>query len=209
MNKTRIEFLSDAVFSIVMTLLVLEIKVPEIHTEHGLTDAELWPQISHLTPLFLSYLISFTVLTMYWVSNHALFHFFIKKTDRAIAFINMLFLMFVSIIPFSAHFLGVYPDREPAVIVYGVNLILIGMIGLWMLYHVLNHSDLVHKDLTQKTIKQAKIRLFLTPTFSLLGVVFSVVSIPFSLFLFAFPIIFNIIPGTLNTLEKVFKFELR
>ncbi len=205
MKKERVEFLSDAVFSIVMTLLVVQIKVPEL--EH-ISDAQLVGEIVALLPLFVGYFVSFSVVSMYWMSHHALFHFFTKKVDRALMYLNMLLLLLISMIPFSAHFIGQYPDRSPAIIFYGVNLVLLGLVGIWMFYHVVSRVHLAHPDLTKRTIKQAKIRQLLTPSFAVLGIIFSFISIPVSLILFAFPIVFNLIPGTLNFAERVFRFEL-
>jgi len=207
MNKERIEFLTDAVYAIVMTLLVIEIKVPELHSDE-ISSAQIWHSIQELSPLFLAYFVSFAVITMYWTSNHALFHFFIKKADRTVMYLNMISLMLISLIPFSAHFLGSYPDRLPAVIFYGGNLILLGLVSLWVFYYVTNREDLRHPDLSRKTMRQAKIRQYLTPAFAVLGLIISPISIPVTLFCFAFPIVFNLIPGTLNFIEKVFRFEI-
>lgn len=207
MNKERIEFLTDAVYAIVMTLLVIEIKVPELH-DYEISNTQIWHSIQELSPLFLAYFVSFAVITMYWMSNHALFHFFIKKADRTIMYINMIGLMLISLIPFSAHFLGLYPDRLPAVTFYGGNLILLGLVSLVAFYYVTNNEQLRHPELSKKTIRQAKIRQLLTPSFAVLGLLIAPISIPVTLFCFAFPIVFNLIPGTLNFLEKVFRFEI-
>jgi uncharacterized membrane protein len=208
MKKERIEFLTDAVYAIVMTLLVIEIKVPEIHSLSGVTNLELWDEIGKLAPLFLAYLVSFAVLTMYWMSNHALFHYFVQKVDRATMYLNMLSLLLIALIPFSAHFLGAYPDKLPAVIFYGANLILLGLVSLWVFFHVTSREHLVHPDLSKRTMRQAKIRQLLTPTFAVLGLIIAPFSISATLICFAFPIVFNLIPGTLNFLEKVFRFEI-
>lgn len=208
MFKERLEFLTDAVYAIVMTLLVIEIKVPEIHGLEAVTNGELWHSIQELSPLFLGYFVSFAVITMYWMSNHALFHYFVQKVDRATMYLNMLSLFLIALIPFSAHFLGAYPNRLPAVIFYGVNLVLLGLVALWVFFHVTSREHLVHPDLSKRTMRQAKIRQLLTPAFAVLGLIIAPISIPVTLFCFAFPIVFNLIPGTLNFLEKVFRFEI-
>jgi len=87
MNKTRIEALSDGVFAIVMTLLVIDIKVPTFATE--VSDSEIWAEIYHLLPIFGSYVLSFAVLTMYWVSHQFLITYMAKNIDRNLSYINM------------------------------------------------------------------------------------------------------------------------
>ena len=209
MNKTRIEALSDGVFSIVMTLLIIDIRVPPM------TDAnsahELWNRLLILWPLFRSYYFSFAILGMYWITHHALFHMFVKHPNRPLTYINIVFLAFISLVPFSAHLVGQYPYNEVAVTVYGGNVIVIGMIHYLMFHWAVNDDAIRHEGIDSKTIQQATIRLLLPPGFSLLGIVVSPFAPSLSFVLFAFPIVFNVIPGTLNATEnligKIFFFK--
>ena len=203
MNKTRIEALSDGVFSIVMTLLIIEVKVPHLQ---GLTisNEELWHRLSDLWPLLRSYFISFLILGMYWTNHHAFFHMFTKQVNRLLNVVNIFFLMFLCFIPFSAHLMGQYPANEPAILIYGINIILIGMTLFIMLRMVINNPELVHEHVSKRLKTQAAIRLLLPPIFAVMGMLFAHVNFSLSYFLFAFPIIFNIIPGTLDVLEWLF-----
>ena len=72
MNKARVESLSDCVFSIVMTLLIIDFKVPNI-SGHAVTNAEMIDKLWALWPILRSYFISFILLGMYWVAHHAYF----------------------------------------------------------------------------------------------------------------------------------------
>jgi uncharacterized membrane protein len=201
MNKTRIESLSDCVFSIVMTLLIIDIRVP------AMTDAnsihELWGRLVLLWPLFRSYYFSFAILGMYWITHHALFHVFVKHANRPLTYINIVFLCFISLIPFSAHLVGQYPQNELAVSVYGGNVILIGMVQYLMFHWAVNDDANRHEAIDPKIVQQATIRLLLPPCFSLLGIIVSPFSSALSFVLFAFPIVFNIIPGTISAVERV------
>ncbi len=203
MNKTRLENLSDGVFAIVMTLLIIEIKVPESHSVH-LSNQELWQALWDLWPLFRSYVISFIILGMYWMSHHALFHLFARNINRVFANKNNLFLMFLALIPFSSHLLGQYPDNELAVIIYGINIILLGVTFCLMYFYVIANKELVYEDLPKKLYLQATIRVLLTPSFALIGILVCFYNISLSFFFYAFPVIFNIIPGTLDGLEKIY-----
>lgn len=103
LGKSRLEALSDGVFAIAMTLLVLELKVPEMSHHHS--NAEMLDQLLALVPAFLSYVLTFLIAGGFWFLHHVTFHF-IRHTDRLLCWINLLFLMFVSLLPFSAGLLG-------------------------------------------------------------------------------------------------------
>jgi uncharacterized membrane protein len=121
----RIEALSDGVFAIAMTLLILDIKVPiseVIYTERDLMKAFLG-----LTPKLLSYLLSFITLGIYWAAQSTQFHF-ISKIDRNLNWIGLFFLLFVSLIPFTTAFLSEYITYRFAIFLYWLNIIMLGLI---------------------------------------------------------------------------------
>lgn len=121
----RIEALSDGVFAIAMTLLILDIKVPiseAIYTERDLIKAFLG-----LTPKLLSYLLSFITLGIYWAAQSTQFHF-ISKIDRNLNWIDLFFLLFVSLVPFTTAFLSQYITFRFAIFVYWLNIIMLGLI---------------------------------------------------------------------------------
>ena len=120
----RIEALSDGVFAIAMTLLILDIKVPTsevIHAEGDLIKASFG-----LTPKLLSYFLSFITLGIYWAAQSTQFHF-ITKSDRRLNWINLFFLLFVSLIPFTTAFLSQYITFRFAIFVYWLNIIMLGL----------------------------------------------------------------------------------
>ena len=94
----RIEFLTDGVFAIVMTLLVLEITLPEIAQPS--LQAELPQKLLEILPILFKYALSFLVLGVLWGYHHLAFHS-IKRSNMALAWLNIVFLMFVALIPFS------------------------------------------------------------------------------------------------------------
>ncbi len=200
MNKIRIEALSDGVFAIVMTILVLELKVPHIRGEET-SNQLLWQKLIDLWPVFRSYLISFLIVGMYWLAHSAFFHLFTRQVNRVLANFNTLFLMFVSLIPFSAHLLGEYPRHYPAILIYGLNIIVVGLILFLMLRLAIHDHEVRHEAVSQRLIVQATVRVLLPPGFALLGMLVAGVNISFSFFLFFFPIVFNLIPGSLDFME--------
>lgn len=201
-NKIRIEALSDGVFAIVMTLLTVDIKVPTLvdpSNGHELMN-KLWAS----WPLFRSYYISFTILAMYWIAHHGLFHLFAKHASRTITLLNILFLCLIALIPFSTHLIGQYPLNRVAVFVYGLNVIVIGSIQYWMLCLTVRDTQILHEGVTEKMIMQSTVRMLLPPIFAVLGIIAGFFHSSISFLLFAFPVLINIIPGSLNMIEEIF-----
>jgi uncharacterized membrane protein len=127
-SKNRIEVLTDGIFAVVMTLLVLDISVPQISSHYAIGNVaagtELVKRLFDLWPKMLSFGISFVILAIYWVAHHRQFHY-IKHSNRALIWINMMFLMAICLIPFSTSLLGEYRELEISTLVYGGNSIVI------------------------------------------------------------------------------------
>jgi uncharacterized membrane protein len=111
----RIVFFSDAVFAIAITILVLDIRLPE-----GLSPAELPAQVLALGPKYLSYVISFLVLAIYWQAHHRVFRP-IRSYDGMLVWLNFLFLMAVAFLPFPTSLLGEYSEEQVSVVIYAAN----------------------------------------------------------------------------------------
>src|SRR4051812_43795441 len=97
----RLILFSDAVFAIAITLLVIEIKIPEIHGD--VSDSVLLRSLGHLVPKFVGFLISFMLIGIYWSAHHKLFGF-VTSYNRRLIFLNLLFLFFIALMPFSTGF---------------------------------------------------------------------------------------------------------
>lgn len=206
MLKSRLEALSDGVFAIVFTILVLDIRIPD-----GLanpTSADLYHALLELVPVFVGYFVSFAVLTVFWVGHTFFFGAMVKVANRQLIILNMLYLAFVSLLPFSAYLLGKYPGVEAAVLVYGVNVLTIALLAVIRFEYALLSHEIDTSHNSRRDILQAKIRTYLTAVITFIGILVSFVSIHAALFLYAFPIAFNIIPGLLNLLERIFGFRL-
>jgi TMEM175 potassium channel family protein len=118
--------LSDGLFAVAMTLLVLDLRVPvgaagAAYSEHGLAAALL-----ELGPNFAAYLLSFTMLGTFWLAQHTLLGI-LGRCDRTLSWINLGFLFVVSLLPFSAALLAHYVHLRLAVGVYWLNLLLLGV----------------------------------------------------------------------------------
>lgn len=120
----RIDAISDAVFGVAMTLLVLEIKVPEF--EEHITELELVAAFWALMPKFLVYFLSFMTAGIFWTGQSAQFRY-IRTSDRNLNWINLLFLLFVSTLPFSTAFLGDHITFKFSIFLYWLNVFLMGI----------------------------------------------------------------------------------
>ena len=104
-STSRLGLLADGIFAIVMTLLVLEIKVPVLSYP---TNESIWRSLVDSYPLFLSYMLSFATLFTYWRGYHSVASDFAKTYNLNFENLSAAFLFFVALIPFSSHMLGVY-----------------------------------------------------------------------------------------------------
>jgi TMEM175 potassium channel family protein len=141
-STSRTEAFSDGVFAIAATLLVLELKVPQVEPGE-LADALLgnWPS-------YATYVVSFLVIGIIWVNHHAVMER-ISKVDRPLLFLNLVFLMAIALIPFPTALLADYlqasHDEHLAAAVYGGSMALMGVTfgSIWA-YAVLS-EDLLHE----------------------------------------------------------------
>jgi uncharacterized membrane protein len=134
----RFVLFSDAVFAIAITLLVIELKVPEIPKEI-VTDGLLLQALSHLIPRFVGFFISFMIIGLYWQVHHRMFGFVVNFTKRTL-WLNLFFLLAVVMMPFSTAFYSEYILRllKTPVIVYVVNICFLGLMNFFLWKHLNN-----------------------------------------------------------------------
>jgi uncharacterized membrane protein len=122
----RVVFLSDAVFAIAMTLLVLELRLPALE-EPGDGDA-LRDALLAIVPRLGAYALSFAILGAYWLSHWRRYHR-VARADGRLAWLNLLFLGLVAVIPFPTAVIGEHGDLPLAVVLYALSLSLAGLAG--------------------------------------------------------------------------------
>ncbi len=114
---TRVETFSDGVFAIVVTLLVLELRVPALSDPHS--ARELAAQLFEQLPKFLSWLISFIIVCKFWLSHHQMLDL-ARHADHGMMWLNSLFLMSQAFVPFPTALLGSDAGNPLAVSFFGV-----------------------------------------------------------------------------------------
>lgn len=115
-SSTRIEAFSDGVIAIIITLMILEIKIPDMH--HEPADFNMWHALKPLLPHVIAYLLSFVLLGIYWVNHHNFFHK-IQYADRRLLWLNLNLLFWFSLIPIPTAILGDHPLKPESCILYG------------------------------------------------------------------------------------------
>jgi uncharacterized membrane protein len=169
----RIVFFSDAVMAIAITLLAIDIRVPEI--DPTLAAVELPAQLAAITPNLLTFFISFIVIGIYWISHHRYFGY-IKRYDTRLMLLNLIFLFFIACMPFVASLLGRFSSVPIALIIYTLEVAALGFsMALIWLYASRNHR-LIEATLDAGTIRTINIRLFIAPLMFVVAVPFAYVS---------------------------------
>jgi uncharacterized membrane protein len=144
-EKSRLEALADGIFAVALTLLVLDIKLPD--GMNFATNDALWRQLADLERHFAIYVISFVVIGMYWISHHIQFHF-IRYTDRKLIWINLFYLLCISFVPFSTDLVGDHPSLALPVEIYGVTLVVLSALSFAHLTYLCRHPYLTTHEFT-------------------------------------------------------------
>lgn len=167
-SKSRVETFSDGIFAIIITLLVLEIKVPHIQ-EHHSAD-ELFKAITGLFPKFIGWIISFFTIAVIWVNHHKIFKQ-IKQLDTGIFWWNAFLLLWTSFIPFPTAVLGDYPNNQTSVVLYGVVMSLMAVSFSFMRFYAIRKKDVLDESVNVQLFKKGtQLSLVFGPVMYLLGV---------------------------------------
>ena len=146
MNKQRLEAFSDGVYAIVITLLILEIKIPEVD------PAVLGPALVQLIPQLLTYVLSFFIVGLYWHAHHHV-SVQVKQVNSPFIWLNLVWLLFVSVLPFPTALLGRYALQPIPLTIYGINLILVNLIGFVIVYYLRHHPELCVTLITSAALR--------------------------------------------------------
>jgi uncharacterized membrane protein len=144
-SPERMLFFSDGVFAIIITILVLEIKIPELGSDIPLSDS-----LAEMRPSVVAFIVSFLIVGMYWIAHRSLFTQ-VRYIDRNTLWLNLLFLMPVALVPFAAGVLSEYADEPSALHVYGVVLIIVSVLLLILDFYLIRHPGLLWQEEDKRT----------------------------------------------------------
>ncbi len=199
LTKSRVENLADGVFSIAMTLLVLDLKVPKL--VDSVDRTELWGSITHLMPRFASYLVGFAVIGVYWVGHHMQFHY-IRRTDRLLLWMNIVFLAAISFLPFPTSVLGEYPNNLAAVLFFGASIFVTSCIFLVHFLYAALGRRCVDENMTTTQVRQVAMRIAVLPITALVGMLVAPINPSSGLIVYVSAAVLYLIPGAIDKIKQ-------
>ncbi|MFE2286612.1 TMEM175 family protein [Streptomyces sp. NPDC059443] len=177
-ETNRVEAFSDGVFAIVVTILVLELKVPEGR------GSELWHGLLEQWPHYAAYVVSFLIIGVMWVNHHTIFSH-LKRVDRPLLFLNLLVLMVVSVIPYTTNILAEHlmdgDSANVAAVLYSVWTVVYALAFLAFWWYVTQVGHLFHEAVDKEGARATRLRFGLGAIAYPLTVVLSFFSAPLTL----------------------------
>ena len=171
----RIEALTDGIYAVAMTLLVIELKFPEhaeIHSAEHLARA-----MVDLSPKFFSWVISFMVLALFWIAHHRNFSH-VRHVNGRLVGLNVFQLAFVSLMPFCTMLIGEYGGALLSQIFYSSNMVLLAIFSLLIANYIHRHSELSSAPMSRGAYRGALVRNFALIAISVVAVSVGFFTVP-------------------------------
>lgn len=189
MKQARLDQLADGIFAIVMTILVFEIRIPSF--SGMVSDKLLLQAILDALPIFLSYLLSFSLLFTYWRSHHFIASILAKNIDTHFSNLNAIFFFFVGLVPFWSYLLGKYNYSKTAIIFFALNIIFIGLSLFKMRQYVIKSETIENQSFTDRENAHANMHILFPVGAAILAILISFFSSEAAVLLFTIAILFN------------------
>jgi uncharacterized membrane protein len=174
LTTSRIEALADGIFAISMTLLVLGLTIPP--AKGGNPDEILRNYLHDDWPDLLNFVKSFLLLAVFWIIHHRQFHFY-KRVDEGFLWLNIFFLMFIVLVPFSTTVESEYSNVQLAELIFHANLLAIGIISYIITMYAIHDYRLISaQDVDPVRISRAKKRSMVVPGTAVLAIGLSFIS---------------------------------
>ncbi len=173
----RLAALSDGLFAIAMTLIVLEIRVPDIGPIQ--TDRQLLDALGELGPRFVTYLLSFLTLGLFWVGQQTQLNH-LARGDRNLTWIFLAFLAAVAVMPFSTSLLAEFIELRVALVAYWANIFIIGLI-LYASWTYAGRAGLYNDNVTEDISRAIRRRIRVAQALYFVGMLLCVVSTSLSI----------------------------
>jgi uncharacterized membrane protein len=191
-SKSRVEALVDGIFAFAMTLLVVTLSVPVLSKEQAAT--ELPARIAAMEPEFWMFFIAFFVLASFWLGHHRHFHI-VRTVDSAVVRINLLILAFIVLFPFSTNISGDYDTSWIAVVLFHLNLMIIGILFFIHWYYLTHHPRLLTAPPSQREVDCGLLLSLMVPCTALAGIALASFSPSYSMMVyFLIPPLHYLIP---------------
>lgn len=156
LSKHRIEALTDGIYAVAMTLLVIELKLPAHELIHS--QADLINAVGHLIPKFIAWIISFLVLSLFWLGHHRMFQI-VRHVDGKLVGLNLVQLGFVSLMPFSSALSGEFGSALFSQIFYSLNMTFLSIMAILIARHIHKHPELCVHPMRESAYRAARFRV--------------------------------------------------
>jgi uncharacterized membrane protein len=176
----RLAALSDGVFAVAMTLLVLDLHPPAVAAIHS--ERELWQALVAVLPRLLMFVMSFMTLGIFWVGQQTQLNH-LEESDRSLSWIHIGFLFGVSILPFATTLLAEFPAYKVALVAYWLNILFLGTM-LYVSWVCAVSSHLVKKDIPEELSRSIKRRILIAQALYAFGALLCVVNTYWSIAVF-------------------------
>jgi len=198
-NLDRLAAISDGIFGVGMTLLVLDMRVPAINLIHS--DADLGRNLLALAPHLAVYVMSFLTLGIFWVGQQTQLNL-LTRSDRNLAWLHLGFLFCVTLMPFSTELIGTFIQYRLALLIYWGNILLLG-VALLCTWRYALHAQLVDKDLPIVTHRGVERRIILAQFLYALGAALCIINTYWSLVFIVLVQLNYVIAPKLGILRKL------
>lgn len=195
-GNERITAFSDGIFAIAITLLVFQLAVPS-----DLPQGGLWAYLPKLLPDLAGNFITFIVLGIYWVGHHNMFKH-IKRHDRVLMWLNILFLMCVAMMPFFARLISRYGSDSIALVLYAFWLMLTGFVLDIIWWHASRNRRLVDESIDPDLVVFIHRRVLIAPFLYLLSIGLAFISPTLTKIVFLVVILIYVIPTPLDQIHN-------
>ena len=193
MTSSRLEAFSDGVIAVIITIMVLELKVPHDQTLEGLRS---------LLPIFLGYALSFLLVAIYWVNHHHLLHL-VKNVEPKTMWFNLLLLFWLSLTPFATEYMGASHASSLSVAFYGTVQSLCAISYRLLAFHV--SSQRLRDNLMSAVYQRNARKNGIATLCSLLSVPLAFLNVALSLGLLVLPALMYFVPE--REVENIVKAE--
>lgn len=178
LGKGRMEALSDGIFAFAMTLLVLNIEIPEFFTPPFTAD-HVEQMLVSLIPAVLHYVIAFLMIASFWLTHHKIYDR-VKKVDGRLIWLNIAGLLLIGLMPFTIDFAEDMGEQPLSAIVFQGNIFLLGFIFFGQMEYVFSRPSLMDEPPDADTRGRIRGRILLMPALSLIGMGLAVMGLTYT-----------------------------
>lgn len=175
-SKSRVETIVDGIYAIAMTLLVMNMLVPVF--AEPVTNKTILRYLISLIPQFANYFISFFLLTNFWRIHHKIYDS-VDHITVTLVRLNMLYLMFLVLVPFSTSLNGNYGYIQVAAIFFHVNMLIMGLFNLYSWYYIISRN-LNHNRMSAKQYNYSLDYYLFLPALTIIAIIITFISPIFS-----------------------------